>query len=192
MTKLQSFSQIMKNKYPNICSATDSHKRYLLHTHLAALYARRLHSPIHASCIELCSLSAETGGSNTPPVRYILCRRIGSLSSSATFVATRARTASCVGFRADVKSSNGDSGCFQKSASCILCRDGEGVFAIRQPGRNDECELRRVVNRQHIKVDRCGLFFTVGDSDSDGRIRACNFQHTTVDGERTTCSGGSR
>ena len=35
-------------------------------------------------------------GSNTPPVRYILCRRIGSLSSSATFVATRARTASCV------------------------------------------------------------------------------------------------
>lgn len=123
--------------------------------------------------------------------REHLCRRIGRLSSAA-FATTGTGAASCIGFRADVESSDSGSGCLQERASCILCSDGEGIFAIGQTGRNNECELLRVVDGQHIEVDRCGLFFAVGDSDADGRIRTCNFQHTAIDCERTACNGGGR
>lgn len=76
----------------------------------------------------------------THPPREHLCRRIGRLSSAA-FATTGTGAASCIGFRADVESSDSGSGCLQERASCILCSDGEGIFAIGQTGRNNECEL---------------------------------------------------
>lgn len=150
-----------------------------------------MYSPIHGRAAQLYTWCVRRAvqplcisrGKVSPPAKNILFRRIGSLSSSTAFTTG---AASCFGFRTDVESSDSSAWRFQERAACILRRDGESVFAIRQPGRNDECELWRIVDSQHIEIDRRGLFFAVGDVDADRRIRTCDFQHTAVDRERTT------